>query len=80
MGGNTARKKASYALVAAALVLAVVSIAAGWPPQFIKALIMSPLEVGEVAPQFELESLSGGKVSLSQFEGQAVLLKFWSVG
>ena len=80
MGSATPKKRVPYTLMVAVLVLAVVSVAAWWPPQFIKALTTPPLEVGEVAPRFELESLSGEKVSLSQFEGQVVLLKFWSVG
>jgi peroxiredoxin len=35
-----------------------------------------PLEVGSDAPDFELESLDGGEVRLSQFRGQPVLLVF----
>ena len=35
-----------------------------------------PLEVGADAPDFELESLEGGEIRLSQFRGQPVLLVF----
>jgi thiol-disulfide isomerase/thioredoxin len=36
----------------------------------------SSLKVGEAAPDFELTSLDGGTVSLSQFKGTPVLLSF----
>ena len=80
MQADGASKKRTYALMVAVVVLAVVSVAAWWPPRFIKAMTTPPLAAGEAAPQFELASLSGENVSLAQFEGQAVLLKFWSVG
>lgn len=70
----------SYALMLAVLVLASVSVAAWWPPRFIKKMTRPPLETGAAGPQFELESVSGEKFSLEQFEGKAVLLNFWSVG
>jgi hypothetical protein len=36
------------------------------------------LEVGQVAPDFRLDSTTGGKISLSQFRGkQAVLIEFY---
>ena len=75
----SSKKKRFYALLVAVLVLTTVSVAAWWPPRFIKAMTTPPLEAGAAAPQFELESLSGDKFSLEQFEGKAVLLKFWSV-
>ena len=31
-----------------------------------------------LAPDFELESLAGGKVSLSQYRGKVVILNFWT--
>lgn len=36
--------------------------------------------VGQAAPDFSLDDLSGQKVSLAQFRGQVVLLNFWAVG
>jgi len=80
MSGYASGRKRSYTLPAAAMVLALVSVAAWWPPRFIKKLTTPPLAAGAAAPRFELESLSGENVSLAQFEGKAVLLKFWSVG
>ncbi len=77
---DNSRKRRHYGLLIAVLVLAIISIAAWWPPRFIKGLTTPPLASGDVAPQFELVSLSGETVSLSQFDGQAVLLKFWSSG
>jgi hypothetical protein len=36
------------------------------------------VDVGQVAPDFNLESTTGGKVSLSQFRGKhAVLIEFY---
>src|SRR5207237_2073626 len=34
--------------------------------------------IGSVAPEFELASLDGKKVRLSDFRGKAVLLNFWA--
>jgi len=39
-----------------------------------------PLSAGAKAPQFELISLKGETVSLSQFKGRPVLAMFWSAG
>jgi cytochrome oxidase Cu insertion factor (SCO1/SenC/PrrC family) len=39
---------------------------------------MEPLEVGTDAPEFTLPDVDGRQVSLSDFEGQVVLLNFWS--
>ena len=35
------------------------------------------LEVGEKAPDFELESTKGGKVTLSSLKGKNVLINFY---
>lgn len=34
--------------------------------------------IGEFAPDFELESIAGGKTKLSDFKGKAVILNFWA--
>lgn len=34
--------------------------------------------VGSIAPDFKLESLSGEKISLSQFKGTPILINFWA--
>jgi thiol-disulfide isomerase/thioredoxin len=34
--------------------------------------------MGQVAPDFELQALDGGKVKLSSLRGKAVLLNFWA--
>src|SRR5687768_11459838 len=34
--------------------------------------------LNRLAPEFELESLSGGKVKLSQYRGKVVILNFWT--
>jgi cytochrome oxidase Cu insertion factor (SCO1/SenC/PrrC family) len=39
---------------------------------------MQPLEVGTEAPEFTLPDVDGEQVSLSDFDGQVVLLNFWS--
>lgn len=36
------------------------------------------LKVGELAPDFELETFAGGTVRLADFRGKVVLLTFWS--
>ena len=41
------------------------------------AKLISPL-MGKAAPAFELEDLSGNKVSLASYKGKAVLLNFWA--
>jgi thiol-disulfide isomerase/thioredoxin len=41
------------------------------------AKYVSPL-TGKVAPVFELEDLSGKKVSLASYKGKAVLVNFWA--
>ena len=37
-----------------------------------------PLEVGTTAPPFELASVAGKTISLTDFEGRPVLLNFWT--
>lgn len=39
---------------------------------------IQPLEVGTTAPAFTLPSLTGESVSLADFEGQPILLNFWT--
>ncbi|MCK8816814.1 TlpA family protein disulfide reductase [Natroniella sulfidigena] len=36
------------------------------------------IEVGQIAPDFNLTNLAGDEVSLSQFRGQNVILNFWA--
>jgi cytochrome oxidase Cu insertion factor (SCO1/SenC/PrrC family) len=38
---------------------------------------MQPLEAGTEAPEFTLPDVDGERVSLSDFDGQVVLLNFW---
>ena len=40
--------------------------------------VTGPPEVGKLAPDFELTTLDGQKLSLSQFKGTPVLLNFWA--
>jgi thiol-disulfide isomerase/thioredoxin len=42
------------------------------------ALRSSLRSTGQMAPDFELESLDGKTVRLSDFHGKAVLLNFWA--
>ncbi|MBR5585921.1 MAG: TlpA family protein disulfide reductase [Alistipes sp.] len=36
------------------------------------------IHAGDVAPDFTVEALAGGKVSLSEFKGKVVLVSFWA--
>ncbi|MFD2045753.1 TlpA family protein disulfide reductase [Ornithinibacillus salinisoli] len=38
----------------------------------------SGLEIGQFAPDFELESLNGEKVKLSDLQGKKVMINFWA--
>ena len=40
--------------------------------------IPSPFGMGKMAPDFTLSTLDGGKVTLSDLRGQAVLINFWA--
>ncbi|MBK3494867.1 TlpA family protein disulfide reductase [Viridibacillus sp. YIM B01967] len=42
------------------------------------SLANSGLAVGQMAPDFELETLDGKKVKLSDFQGKKVILNFWA--
>lgn len=44
----------------------------------ITLMTMEPLETGTTAPAFTLPDIDGEQVTLSDFEGQIVLLNFWS--
>jgi len=69
-----------FVLVAAAIVSIVLNSimqTRGLPPL---GPLQPPLTKGASAPRFELESLTGEKVSLEQFKGKPVLIMFWSAG
>jgi len=80
MNSENSDRRISTVLLFVIVGTAFLSTAAGWPPEFLKKLIAPPLKAGTVAPQFELESLAGEKISLKGFAGKPVLLKFWSKG
>ena len=65
------RKQAAERLLASAAKGELVVDAAGTPEY------VSPL-AGKPAPAFELEDLSGNKVSLASYKGRAVLVNFWA--
>jgi len=58
------RKKLSIVVLAFSLVFAVAGFA-------------SALQVGDKAPDFELESSKGGKLKLSSLKGKNVLINFY---
>ena len=58
------RKRSSVAVLAFALFFAASGIAPA-------------LQVGETAPDFELESSKGGKLKLSSLKGKNVLINFY---
>ncbi len=61
---------------AALLVLVAVPLGACSQQQASPPSPVGGVKVGEIAPDFTLPSASGGKVTLSDFEGKAVLLYF----
>jgi peroxiredoxin len=60
---KASRKKLSILLIAFSLVFAAASAGA--------------LQVGEKAPDFELDSTKGGKLKLSSLKGKTVLINFY---
>jgi cytochrome c biogenesis protein CcmG/thiol:disulfide interchange protein DsbE len=66
------RRQAAEKLLASVAQGELVADAAGGSPQ-----LVSPLK-GKPAPAFELEDLSGNKVSLASYKGKAVLINFWA--
>jgi len=47
-------------------------------PDVLASLNIQSFTETKKAPEFELISLEGEKISLSQFHGKAVILSFWS--
>ncbi len=47
-------------------------------PEMLASMNMLGFTETKKAPEFELTSLEGEKISLSQFHGKAVILSFWS--
>lgn len=47
-------------------------------PEMLASLNMLGSDETKKAPEFELFSLEGEKISLSQFHGKAVMLSFWA--
>jgi thiol-disulfide isomerase/thioredoxin len=66
------RKQAAERLLASAAKGELVADAAGGSAEYV-----SPL-MGKAAPTFELEDLSGNRVSLASYKGKAVLVNFWA--
>jgi cytochrome c biogenesis protein CcmG/thiol:disulfide interchange protein DsbE len=66
------RKQAAERLLASAAKGELVVDPAGGAPEYVSPLI------GKMAPAFELEDLSGKKVSLASYTGKAVLVNFWA--
>ena len=67
----------------AVFTVAITVVLVKFPPSFLAryftGLRTPPLTAGMTAPKFELESLTGETVSLEQFKGKAVVIKFWSI-
>lgn len=47
-------------------------------PEILASLNMLGFDETTKAPEFELTSLEGEKINLSQYRGKAVMLNFWS--
>ncbi|HEX7320053.1 MAG TPA: TlpA disulfide reductase family protein [bacterium] len=53
---------------------------AGWTQYFEPSWEDDLLKPGTIAPDFELQSIEGNSIKLSDYQGKVVLLYFWSVG
>lgn len=72
------QKRTIYVLlVAMTLAIGVIVILRVFPQER-RAPVSSPMVVGRQAPDFTLATLDEMEVSLSQFQGQPVLINFWS--
>src|SRR5262249_4596807 len=80
------RARVIAAVVALVVVVAVVAVTVVViasndtepPPQLKGVAQANSAKVGEVAPDFELETLDGGTVRLSDFRGRPVVVNFWA--
>jgi cytochrome oxidase Cu insertion factor (SCO1/SenC/PrrC family) len=53
------------------------SLALAWSLLFATSHIAAGLELGDKAPDFELDSSKGGKLKLSSLKGKNVLINFY---
>ena len=70
-------KKTLTAILAIALALGAVATSCTDQPTT-NGGTAGPPEVGKLAPDFELDTLDGQPVSLSELKGKAVLVNFWA--
>jgi peroxiredoxin len=80
-GGKMEKKNTTLAIILISVMGLCLCVCLGaglaarfWPNIYQYSLQNSSLKVGDPAPDFELMSLEGESIRLSQFEGQAVLL------
>jgi peroxiredoxin len=80
-GGNMEKKNVTLAIILIVVVGLCLCICLGaglavrfWPNIYQYSLQNSSLKVGDPAPDFELMSLEGESIRLSQFKGQPVLM------
>ncbi len=83
MGKAISGKKLLAVAVLVLLGVFVVSTLMRYPPSFLtrhfRGLRTPSIDTGTTAPNFRLPSLSGDMVSLDQYKGRPVLIKFWSI-
>jgi cytochrome oxidase Cu insertion factor (SCO1/SenC/PrrC family) len=83
IGKGISRKKLFAVAVLVLLGAFVVSTLRRYPPSFLtrhfRGLRTPSIDTGMTAPNFTLPLLSGDTVSLDQYKGRPVLLKFWSI-
>jgi peroxiredoxin len=72
-----ARRSITTVALAAWLCL-VVAAAAFASPRAMEALGLGPPSVPRAAPDFSLRALSGERLTMKRFQGQVVLINFWS--
>lgn len=68
----------TLAIVLVAIIISIVLIEQKKPERVVIKDSDVGLTIGKIAPNFELEDISGNKVQLNDFRGKAILLNFWA--
>ncbi len=78
ISSRKARLRITPALVLALAVLTLLITLIGLVTYRLLVDVGPPLAVGQPAPEFQLETFGGERISLSELRGQGVVLNFWA--